>query len=245
MLFQVKSLVALALVAVAVPVGLSSMSASSTTTSAASAVTPDLVLRGALARAGLGSAELAVAGFNAQGATQLIARAQLSEVVQQNQLAPADEALANARVALAAIEEAVRGGDGSPASLQELADARTAVANAEAVRDGLIGAVFTAATSGVAQGATQTLAQVQSNKRWKTLPLEFLVAERTQVEWNALKEALTHERVCTKLGKPTNPTITASLAAFRAEQGVSAALSLLEANRTSIEAAWNTATGVQ
>jgi hypothetical protein len=246
MLFQVKSLVALTLVVAAIPFGYSAISPSTKVSGAGPTVPPSephLVLRGALARTGLAAPELAVAGITAPQAAQLVLLAKESEVVTQNQLAPAGEALAQARAAVAALEEAVRGG--AQERLQELAAARVAAAAAEAAVESLINDVFTTATQGQPPGVVQLLRQVESNRRYKRLPLEFLVSERTEADWAALKSALTHERVCTKLGEPTNQEVMTRLAAFRAEEAVAAARTRIEANRATVEAAWNAAAVIQ
>ncbi len=147
----------------------------------------------------------------------------------QNRLAPAGEALAQARAAVAALEEAVRGG--AYERLQELTAARATAATAEAAVESLINDVFTTATQGQLAGVVEILRQVESNRRYKGLPLEFLVSERTEVDWAALKSALSHERVCTKLGEPTNQAVMTRLAAFRAEEAIAAARVRFEANR--------------
>jgi len=147
----------------------------------------------------------------------------------QNRLAPAGEALAQARAAVAALEEAVRGG--AHERLQELTAARATAATAEAAVESLINDVFTTATQGQLAGVVEILRQVESNRRYKGLPLEFLVSERTEVDWAALKSALSHERVCTKLGEPTNQAVMTRLAAFRAEEAIAAARVRFEANR--------------
>ena len=133
----------------------------------------------------------------------------------------------------------MRGGERE--RLQELEAARQAANTAEAAVTALLDEVFNAATQGQPAAVVEALRQVAANKRYKTLPLEFLVAERTEAEWAALKEALRHERVCTKLGEPTDPAIMQRLAAFRAEEAVAAARARLEANGSAVEGAWNTA----
>lgn len=255
MFVQVKSLLALALVAGAFPAGYAALSSSSSpmgsssptplasNATAATPNEPDLVLRGALARAGLAGPELAVAGITQGQVAQLIQRARASNTVAQNQLAPATAAAAEARALVKELEEAVRGG--AAERLQELNAARATAASAEAAVSALIEGVFITATEGELATVVHLLRQVEANKRYKRLPLEFLVAERSEADWAALKSALTHERVCAKLGEPTNQEVMTRLAAFRAEEAVAAARARLDANRATVEAAWNAAAVIQ
>ncbi|MEZ6018421.1 MAG: hypothetical protein R3F49_25220 [Planctomycetota bacterium] len=228
-----------------IPLGFSLRSTTAAAPSAPPAAqtgTPKLVLRAALARAGLGPEELAAAGLRGPDVTALIGRAEASDLVQNNLLEPADATLADARRRVEDLEKAIREGEREPGQLQALATARTDAASAEAQVASLLDRVFNAANQGVVATATDGLRRLQANKRWRTLPIQFLLAERTPAEWRELKEALTHERVCTKLGKPTNPTIMARLAQLRAAPAVAAALALSEANLAGVETAWRTAT---
>jgi hypothetical protein len=243
MLVPLKMLAALALAGAALPFGYSALTApkvkDSAPASSALPTEPDLVLRGALARAGLAGPELAVAGVNAGAVAGIINLARASTVVSENRIAPATAALGEARAAVEALEEAVRGG--AAERLPELEAARQAASAAEAALTVLIDELFDAATQGQPPSVAVLLRQVEVNKRYKRLPLEFLVAARTEAEWASLKEALTHERVCTKLGEETNPAVMQRLANFRAEEAVAAARTRLEANRSAVEAAWNAA----
>jgi hypothetical protein len=213
--------------------------AATSTAAAPLASEPDLVVRGALARAGLAGPALAVAGLGVADVPALITRTQSSAVVRQNLLTAASQAAGEAKVLAQRLEDAVR--EGQHERLQEMQAARAALAAAEAHQADLIEQVFTAATTGLDQAVIARLRQVRENRRYMQLPLEFLVVARTETDWRALKDSLTHERVCTKLGEPTNAEVMQRLAAFRADEQVAAARARLDANLAPVEAAWNAA----
>lgn len=203
---------------------------------------PNLELRGALARAGLGPEELTAAGIPAARISALIARAGAHSVVASSSLGPADASLAEASTRVASLEEAVRGGARDAATMAALTAARADAATAKANVDGLLAALFVHATQEATPAAIARLQAIASNQRYRRLPIEFLVVERGAAQWAELKECLKHERVCTRRGDPTDPTQMAALGVSRAHADVAAAHARGEANMQANEAAWLAAT---
>jgi len=237
----VKLLAPLALLVVAVPITLAARGPWKAATNPSRVETqaqePDMVLRGSMARAGLTASNLAVSGIGAVDVAAIMQRVRATTVVSENRLAPARAAVGSAESAVKALEEIIR--RGVPERLPDLEAARNALAAAQSAHDALVDELVVAATQGLATGVAQNLQQVRANKRHQNLPLEFSVVDRVPAQWAALREALTHERVCTRLGEPTDPGIMQRLATFRAEAPVAAARARLDANQSAVESAWN------
>ena len=206
---------------------------------------PDLVLRGALARAGLGPEELCAAGVAPGEVAALISRAAGHDVVAQDRLPAADTALGEARRSVRDLEAAIRGGDREPATLQALDQARQSSAAAEDAVNAHLQARFAEATGSLEASVASCLDCFRENRAHRRLPLEFLVHTRTPAEWADIRDCLTHERVCTRRGDPTDPDIMSALAAARADERVAGARARLEANRSAVESAWMAASTVQ
>ncbi len=101
--------------------------------------------------------------------------------------------------------------------------------------------VFQEASTGLPVNAVQVLSQIHAHTRHMGVPLEFRVRERDEAEWRLLAELLVHERVCARLGEPTEPGLTQRLAAFRADEAVAEARARLGSLGPAVEVAWNAA----
>lgn len=199
---------------------------------------PDLVLRGSLARAGLAPEELVAAGVPTAEVAALVGRAKAHDVVRSNRIAGAMQSLGEAQQRVASLERAIRGGDRADSTIGALSTARTDADTAKAGLRQQLDALFAEATRGLPQDVTQRLRQIQANAAHRRMPIEFLVADRSPAEWADLRDCLTHERVCTRRGDETDPTLMAALAAARAQSDVAGAKARCSANLAAAEAAW-------
>jgi hypothetical protein len=75
------------------------------------------------------------------------------------------------------------------------------------------------------------------------LPVEFLVKERSEAEWVAIRKALNNERICAKYGDDPDPAKQAALSTWKSDAAVAAAKSACTTGLASVQDAWNAATG--
>ena len=200
---------------------------------------PDLAVRSALAHVGLAPSALAAAGVNGLQATRIVQLAQGSAIVREDRMGSARTALSGARFAVATLESAVR--EGARERVHELTAAREAVTSAELALASLEQQLFQEASAGLPPNTLEALRQIDANSRYIGLPLEFRVSARDEAEWRLLRDVLTHEQVCMRLGEPTDPGHMQRLAAFRAEEAVAEARARIGSLGPAIEAAWNAA----
>jgi hypothetical protein len=233
------SLVVLSAALVLVPVGIG---AAWYAIRSPASVLPDTALRVALLRAGLGAEALAASVVTAQETSALVAAFADSMASQPGALEQADATWAAARITKEAVEQKVASGLATPQEVAALIDAKAALASAENARTLLLDGWLQSATANLSAAKQSTLAMLRENQSW-ALPIEFLVKERQQSEWIAIRDALSNERIAPKYGDQPDQAQQAALATWRAEAPVAAAKSASTANLTAVESAWDSATG--
>jgi hypothetical protein len=232
------SLIALAFVLVAVPFGVGA----AWYAVRAAPVLPNTDVRTALLRCGLVAEALAAAGVSAQETSALVDAFEESMVAQPGALSQKDESCAAARVAKEDLERKVASGLATQEQVAALTTAKSTLTSAIAARDQLLNAWFTDATEQLSAGKLATLNMLRTNAA-HDLPIEFLVKERGEAEWLAIRKALNNERICAKYGNDPDPAKQAALATWKADAPVAAAKSACVTGLASVQDAWDAATG--
>jgi hypothetical protein len=232
------SLIALTLVLVALPFGLGAAWYAVHT----APVGPTTDLRVALLRCGLGAEALAASGCTAQETSALVDAFSEAMASQPGALKQKDDACAAARVTKEELERKVASGLATPEQITALGTAKTALASAESARGQLLNGFFEDATANLSAPKVATLSMLRANAA-HDLPIEFLVKERGEAEWLAIRKALNNERICAKYGDDPDPAKQAALATWKADAPVAAAKSACVTGLASVQDAWDAATG--
>lgn len=191
-------------------------------------------------RAGLDANALAASGVSGSAATTLVQTTNQYLLEHSLELAAADEAFVNARREVDRLQDLIQTGHGSEQDLVSLQAQEAALAAAGSQRETVMAAVYSTSVVGLPNEQQAVLTKIRANRRW-SLPLEFLVVERTEAEWVRVRDCLAHERIATGKGMPVDPTVEAQLAAWRAEPTVALAAVNLSTNFSTVAAAWNAA----
>ncbi|HKX45637.1 MAG TPA: hypothetical protein VJP77_02970 [Planctomycetota bacterium] len=152
----------------------------------------------------------------------------------------ADADYAAARVARDELQRTVRSGLASQQEVADLADAKVAMASAEAERAAAFDAAFDAATLGLDGEVKALLATIRANESWR-LPVAYLVADRSQADWVTLRDALVAERLAAEEQTATPEPYASFLATTESNADVAAALTGLETHLAELQAAWDAA----
>jgi hypothetical protein len=193
-----------------------------------------------LIRCGLDAEALAAAGLTSNEVTAVVTAMTTAIGEAPDALVDADAAMASARVAADALTRNVASGLATDQEIANLASAKTTLANAESARATVLNGLFDDATAGLAAGKKATLATIRAN-RGQELPVEFLAKSRDHTEWHALRQALSNERICAKIGDEPDQSMQSALATWRAEEACAAAKSAFDTNGDAVKTAWDSA----
>jgi len=190
-------------------------------------------------RLGLGADVLSAAGV-ASGEVPDMASAIYAAVAgAQTSLADLDQSYAAQRTDVDRLRRKVRSGLASAQEVEDLASAKTALAAAESSRDAHLDGLRAAALAEVDATTQAKLAQVWANRTWNSLPVEFLVEERTEAEWVLLRDDLDAERIAADEGTSCPSASATHLAECRADSSVSTAKVNLDSYLAGVQTAWN------
>ena len=81
----------------------------------------------------------------------------------------------------------------------------------------------------------------QKQNKGKSVPAKYLVADRSDAEWVALREALTDQRIATRDGREANAEVRQRIATADANSTVAAAGQRLAGDRAATRTAWTQA----
>lgn len=218
--------------------GAARFGAAPVTATAAKSMAPTRAqLRQALSLAGISARPLAAAGLNASQVTVVIANARTHLTENGQAFQSALELFRERSLRTQRLERGVRSGVASAEEVSAFSAAREALANATTARDTAIESLFTAATANLGQSAKQTLAAIRANKA-RELPIQYLVANHTDEEWTALRDALANNRVAARTGEEPNAAAQQLVASANTHNAVASAASGIE-NLESVTTAWN------
>ena len=202
-----------------------------------------------LYRLGLDPESLAACGVDSGGASIVVAN--LTAHLRENPgaIRDADAAYDEARVAHDQLRERVVAG--TAASDGDVAALRTAeqtLASASTARDAAMNAARTAATTDLPEMQRTVLATVHAAEQHgsrvsRAIPVEFMVAERTESQWLAIRNALANERISAKRGELADTASQELLGRVRSEAAVASASAGMAQRRGSVRLAFDRALG--
>ena len=242
------SLLGIALVFLAVPLWWASRGVGDAVNDAEHApivVPPDFQVM-KLMRSALGAEALAASGVQAASVTAVLQAAADEINAHPGTLDAADAAYVAARVESDRLRTRIQSGQASQEEIGNYQTQMAALATASAQRQTALDAVFSAATTNLAGPQRAGLSEIRANRAVdfsKDYPIEFLVVERTQEQWVALRDALANERLAVRYPEMASQAAQSLLATLRSDPSVSAARANLDANLAAVTAAWNIASG--
>ena len=193
------------------------------------------------------SAGLSPRALAAAGVSQSSILATLQAAADQMNAAPialdnAEETRATARNAADALARKIQSGKASQEEIASYPAAAIALAAAEAACQSVLDNYFSSAISNLPVGQRTALTNIRANRAWG-LAEEYLVVNRSEAEWIALRDALANERIAVDLPETLSPSAQALLSTVRATPAVAASLTASQTNLPAISTAWNTAQG--
>ena len=192
-------------------------------------------------RIGLGADVLAAAGVRSSQVPALAAAVFDAVSDSGTTLEALDAAYVSARGNVDPLRRKVRSGQGSAEDVRTLAANKVTCEEAETSREVYIENLRAAALLTLPAGTRSKLAKIWENRLWRSVPMEFRVADMTQAEWVQLRDDLGAERIAAKNGEPCPPEAAAHLASCRAVSAIATAKVELDTYHASVQAAWNTA----
>jgi hypothetical protein len=201
-----------------------------------------------LIRAGLDPKALAASSVPSGSVNAVLQAAADTINANLSALPNADTALASARMDSDRLRARIQSGLAAPEDVTAYQTAMSNLATATTQRQTALDQIFNSATANISAQQRTTLAQIRANRAQdmsKDSPTEFLVVDRQQVEWVALRDALANEHIAIKLPDTLDQTAQANLATWRANGSVAAAKNSLDTTLAAVTTAWNTAAGVQ
>ena len=195
-----------------------------------------------LLRAGLTPRALAAAGVSVNSILPTLQAAADQMNGAPTALSSADAAYATARTAADSLAAKIQSGKASQEEIASYPATKAAVEAADAARLSVLDGYFTAATASLTSNQRAVLVTIRANKALG-FPEEYLVVERTEAQWLALRDALSIERQAGELPDMTSEASTQLLSTFRADPAVAFASTGVQSNLSQINSAWNTAAG--
>lgn len=156
------------------------------------------------------------------------------------EIAAADAAVASTKQAWSAMRAKIRSGQASQQEIDSLASLESAKNAAESARSGLFSSAVAATLADLSEDQRALAANVRENCHWR-LPTHFLVTDRSEADWVALRDALDQQRIAAKYGEETSSAALAVISAALVDEDVAAAKVSLDSSLGSIQTAWNDA----
>ena len=203
------------------------------------AVTLSQELEVLLLRARLDPEALAAVGMTSNALSTQLAQAEQDLTIALSALGPADTTYASARTERDRLQRLVQSGQGTQEDVASLAQAKTALADAEAARTTALDSTIAAATSSLTNEQRLTLSQIRANARWKWCPTQYRVLEQSDAAWLALRDALSGAHTHERIGEEAPAECSSYLAQCDANEAVLAATSNSGAHLTSLQATWD------
>ena len=196
----------------------------------------------ALCRLELTPEHLASVGATQLQVVELAGAVQSFLATQSPSISDHDQLVGQARVECDVVRHKIQEGRASPGEIAGFSGLEQALAAASTARDAAVSALFVAGIAEFSATQRATLTAIRANAHWK-LPTEFLVVERTEAEWVALRNALANERTAARNEETPNQQCQALLGTARANPAVAAAKTALDANLAVVKQSWDTVTG--
>jgi hypothetical protein len=236
-----RSLVALAL---ALSLGLFARTAWPDTEDNDGAVEPppppaNTAIAGMMMRVGLGADSLCGAGVRASDVGSIMAAART-----QHDLNPIldslDLSFAQAKTDTDRLRRSVRSGRGRGEDVATLAQRKAGLENATAARQACIDGLRSAGLASLDAGARLTVETIYENSSWH-FPTQYLVKDRPEAGWVALRDALAAKRISENYDEPFAQSAQDRLSAVDAEAQIATAKVNLDTYLAAVQTAWNAA----
>jgi len=197
------------------------------------------VFAGVLLRAGLGADVLAAAGVTGEEVAALVAS--VESAYSAPTLASLDEAFMAAKRTHDTLRRKVQSGKGTAQDVTSLRAAETALAQATAARDAYLTSLRTAAKANLSAEKGASIERAHANQAWH-LPAHYLVKDRSEAGWVALRDALAAKEIAERDPEETfEESAQSVLASIDAEAEIAAAKVAHETHIAAVQTAWNTA----
>jgi hypothetical protein len=194
---------------------------------------------GVLLRVGLGAETLAAAGVSSEAVSGLVAAVQQGYSAET--LAAKDAAFITAKQHHDRLRRTVTSGKGSQEDVTSLRAAETALAAATSQRESYLDGLRTAALATLTEGQRTLANRIRTNGSWH-LPTQYLVKDRSEAQWVALRDLLAAKRIHAEdPSAPFTEAAQSQLAAIDAEQEVATAKVSLDTALASVQTSWNAA----
>jgi hypothetical protein len=197
-------------------------------------------LTDAMLRGGFDAKALTAIGLSANGVASFVNAFRDAYATQAPVVNAADTAFDSARVSSDALRRKIESGKGSGEDVTAYQAQMSAMNTAKASRDSALASARAPAEALLSQPQSAQLARIRANKTWE-LPMQFLLVDRTEVQWVALRDALANEKIAPRYGEQTSPENAAVLSAARSNPDVAQAKTRLDTNLTAVQAAINAA----
>jgi hypothetical protein len=195
-----------------------------------------------LLRAGLAPRALAAGGVSVNSILPTLQAAADQMNGAPVALENADSMYVAARVAADALARKIQSGTASQEEIASYPAAKTALDSTESARQSVLDGYFSTATAILTANQRAALITIRANKAWG-FPDEYLVVNKTEAQWLALREALSVEHQAIELPDMGSPAAQELLTTFRADPAVAFATTSVQTNLPQITNAWNTAAG--
>jgi hypothetical protein len=198
----------------------------------------DTELVTALTRVGLAAEPLTAAGLDTTATTDLVGRVKSYVGAHPTAIADADNNYATAKNTCDRVERLVRSGLATQEDVAACARAQADLVAWTANRQQVLDAVFNVGIAGLGQASKDSLTLMRTNGAAWTLPLQFLVVNRSQQDWVHVRQALANEKISAKNAEDPDPDDQQYLSTCRSDPAVSTAKSNLDHNLTSVQEEW-------
>lgn len=194
-----------------------------------------------LTRIGLDARALAAAGVTAQQTTVLVNAAEAYMSTHLESIRQADQNWADARAEVDRLTQLIQGGGATEQEVGALGAAKAALTQATAARQSLLDAAYAAGTAELGGNAVSTINAIRTNT-WD-LATQYRVANRGEVEWVQLRDALASLRVAGDYGEEPDQHSVQIVTTADSDPAVAAAKTNLDVNLPAVTAAWTQALG--
>jgi hypothetical protein len=194
---------------------------------------------GVLLRSGLGADTLAAAGVTSEQVAGLAGavRTGYSAATLQSR----DEAFIAAKQDHDRLRRLVQSGKGTAQDLVALRAAEVTLASATAARDTYLATLRSAGLATLSAGQAALITRIDANRSW-SLPTQYLVKDRSEADWVALRAALAAKRISEQdPEEECAQSARDALAAADAVSEVATAKVNLDTHLAGVQTAWNLA----
>jgi hypothetical protein len=192
-----------------------------------------------LIRLGLDAEALAAAGVTAQQVPTLVGAVHQAVEAGQDGLAALDAQHGQARALRDRLERDIAAGTAAEEEIAAFPGASQQAIDTEVAIETALTALHAQACADLPTEVRAALQAIRVNRRtWPSLPVAHLVAERSEPEWLALREALATARIAAVSDGEVDDAATQAIANAEVDPAVQTALFGAAVHGAAVEAAW-------